>query len=551
MRRSVRKVFACFLALCLAVCSFPVSAAAENETLKITVAADTHYQCAADLGVPSDQYTEYMLEPELYGYASTQGQMPYESEAILSAMLDAFCASDSPYLLIAGDLTCGKRQSHLRLAEFLRRAEQRSGKQIFVIIGNHDCDAESSENYISMEEFREIYADFGYTEAVSRHADSASYAADLGGTHRLIAIDSCIYGEDEGQIGSSVFRFIREQVDAAKRDGRTPIAMMHHSLLPHYELQPMIRRWRYYAKWFADNGVQTVLTGHIHANDVASAVSDRGNTVYDVQTGALIASPNTYRILTCTDDGIQIDSRFITKIDGSLLPDYLTPEQKTLIEADFPAYARRYFENGVCKWMNRNLGSVNRLARWFKLKEGTKAYDAAARLMQRIGAAVGQDIYGETNSIEAALAPYGVSVPTSGYRKPYQAAATIMYGFFHGDEETISSEADVKMLLTCLEGAVLTAVQSGIGDETLRELVLTLTGSTARVPSSALLRHAAEKIALALLQTLAGGFTDDYSAPSDLSVTLSVHTAGRTAPLHIAVRLWNLFLEFWKRVFSA
>ena len=100
MRRSVRKVFACFLALCLAVCSFPVSAAAENETLKITVAADTHYQCAADLGVPSDQYTEYMLEPELYGYASTQGQMPYESEAILSAMLDAFCASDSPYLLI-------------------------------------------------------------------------------------------------------------------------------------------------------------------------------------------------------------------------------------------------------------------------------------------------------------------------------------------------------------------------------------------------------------------------------------------------------------------
>ena len=371
-----------------------------------------------------------------------------------------------------------------------------------------------------------------------------------GGCARLCNIGERSFDELAAHV-KEIFGPAHFFAEKAKQDGRTPIAMMHHSLLPHYELQPMIRRWRYYAKWFADNGVQTVLTGHIHANDVASAVSDRGNTVYDVQTGALIASPNTYRILTCTDDGIQIDSRFITKIDGSLLPDYLTPEQKTLIEADFPAYARRYFENGVCKWMTRNLGSVNRLARWFKLKEGTKAYDAAARLMQRIGAAVGQDIYGETNSIEAALAPYGVSVPTSGYRKPYQAAATIMYGFFHGDEETISSEADVKMLLTCLEGAVLTAVQSGIGDETLRELVLTLTGSTARVPSSALLRHAAEKIALALLQTLAGGFTDDYSAPSDLSVTLSVHTAGRTAPLHIAVRLWNLFLEFWKRVFSA
>ena len=550
MRRAARIVLSCFLALCLAFCTIPVSASDRSEPFTITVAADTHYQCEADLGEPTDQYTDYMLEPELYGYASTQGQMPYESEAIVSAMLDAFTSSDSPVLLIAGDLTCGKRQSHLQFAELLRRAEQKSGKQIFVIIGNHDCDAQSSESRITMEEFREIYAGFGYNEALARHADSASYAVDLGESCRLIAIDSCIYGEDEGEINASVFRFIQEQTEQAKRDGKTPIAMMHHSLLPHYELQPMIRRWRYYAKWFADNGLQTVLTGHIHANDIASAKSDRGNVVYDVQTGALIASPNTYRTLTLADDGIHVESRFITRIDASLLPDYLTQVQRAQIEADFPAYARAYFENGVCKWMNRNLGSVNRLARWFKLKEGTKAYTAAEQLMQKIGAAVGQNIYGESGSIEASLAPFGVTVPASDYKKPYQVAANIMYGFFHGDEATISSEADVELLLTCIEGAVLTALRSGVDSGALRALTEAVAGKASSLPTSAAMRRTAEKIALALLQTLAGGFTDDYSDPSDLSAVLNVSAVENTVPLHFTVRLWRLFLEFWKRIFT-
>lgn len=549
MRRIVRTALCCLLVLCVAVCSFPVFASAEAVPFSITVAADTHYQCADNLGEPSDQYTENLLDRDLFGYASTQGQMPYESEAIISAMLDAFAVSDSPCLLIAGDLTCGKRESHLRLAEMLRRTEQRSGKQIFVIIGNHDCDADDSSGGITMEEFREIYADFGYNEACSRHADSASYAADLGDQYRLIAIDTCIYGEDEGEINTSVFRFIREQTAAAKRDGKTPIAMMHHSLLPHYELQPMIRLWRYYARWFADNGLQTVLTGHIHANDISSAVSDRGNIVYDIQTGALIASPNTYRVLTFADDGVRVDSRFVTKIDTSLLPAYLTQQQKARIAADFPAYARSYFESGVCKWINRNLGSVNRIARWFKLKEGTRAYAAAEQLMHRVGDAIGQDIYGETNSIESALAPYGMSVPPSGFSKPYQAAATVMYGFFHGDEETISSEADTKLLLACIEGAVLTAMQSGIDSAALRDLMNAVSKKTLLLPASARMRQTAETIALALLQTLAGGFTDDQSAPSDLNVTLTFQRAGRTAPLHLAVQLWELFRELWARVF--
>ena len=55
-------------------------------------------------------------------------------------------------------------------------------------------------------------------------------------------------------------------------------------------------------------------------------------------------------------------------------------------------------------------------------------------------------------------------------------------------------------------------------------------------------------IALALLQTLAGGFTDDHSDPPDRQTTLTFQTTGSMTPLHLAAQLWNLFMEFWKRV---
>ena len=557
MKQNLKKALSLLLAVCIAAVSVPLCAAGTEDPLRLLVAADTHFQCAADLGEPDGLYREYMLDPETFGYASTQGQMNYESEAILAALLGAFAASDAKYLLIAGDLTCGKRASHLAFAEHLRKAEAESGRQIFVTVGNHDCAAKSSDDRISMEEFREIYADFGYREALSRHDASASYAVDLDAQHRLLAIDSCIYGEDDGKLSVSVFRWLKEQVKKAKADGKTPVAMMHHSLLPHYELQPMLDNWRFYAGWFADHGVRTVLTGHIHANDISSMVSDRGNTVYDIQTGALIASPNTYRVLTMDQSGVQIESRFITKIDPSLLPDCLTDAQKAKLAEDFSGYAKDYYVSGVCKWLNRNLGSVNRLARWFKLKEGTKAYAAAERLTARLGAAVGQDIYdsGSGASIEAALAPYHIEVPQSAYKKPYEVAAKLMYGFFHGDEDAAGNEADTALLLTCLEGAILTAIQSEPDKAALRPLARALKVKTdlaaaaSSLKTSVWARQLAERMALSLLETLAGGFVDDYSAPGDLNVTLTFgENRADAAPSHLFVQVLRLCAEYGKRM---
>ena len=53
--------------------------------------------------------------------------MHYESEAILAGMLYSFERSDFVYLLIAGNLTCGKRNSRLAFVQLPAQTEQRDG----------------------------------------------------------------------------------------------------------------------------------------------------------------------------------------------------------------------------------------------------------------------------------------------------------------------------------------------------------------------------------------------------------------------------------------
>ncbi len=122
MHKNMKIICSVFMVCCLLCGIVPCSlGVAASDPLQIMVAADTHFQCAADLGAFSDEYTDHLLDPEVYGYASSQGQMPYESEAILAQMLEGFAASDASCLLIAGDLTCGKPQSHRALAEYLKK----------------------------------------------------------------------------------------------------------------------------------------------------------------------------------------------------------------------------------------------------------------------------------------------------------------------------------------------------------------------------------------------------------------------------------------------
>ena len=269
-----------------------------------------------------------------------------ESTALLRAMLEtaAVRQENGKYgmecLLVPGDMTFnGEITAHIEVAELFRTFEARTGIPIFVINGNHDINNYNAVNYAvsdvddptevtSPEAFKDIYAEFGYAQADSYFvptngkAGMLSYTAALPGGYRLIAIDECKYSADvtedgldekEGGITMSaeLAAWVLDETRAAQARGETVLGMAHHSFLSHFDLQSvvtdddMLPNYEKYAYELADAGMHFIFTGHVHANDVTSLVSANGETIYDIQTDALVGTPNTYRevIFTTSNNG--------------------------------------------------------------------------------------------------------------------------------------------------------------------------------------------------------------------------------------------------------
>ena len=68
----------------------------------------------------------------------------------------------------------------------------------------------------------------------------------------------------------------------------------------------------------ADAGVGVVLTGHVHATDIAKdGNKDLTRTIHDISTATCAAYPNPYRLLTINDDEtMSIRTRYITELPG-------------------------------------------------------------------------------------------------------------------------------------------------------------------------------------------------------------------------------------------
>lgn len=550
--------------LCLSILpGTALSASAGDDTLRITVATDTHFSSFSDLGEFPSDYTQVtnidgMLDKDVYYYTSIQGQMDWESKAILKQLLSAFAESDDEFLLLAGDLTSGDRQSHYELAEILRNVEADTGKEIFVTSGNHDV-----EDGVSTDEFMQIYADFGYADALSVHQPSGSYTADLSGKYRLIVIDSSETGDVGGEITPAALDWVRQQAAAAQNDGKTLIAMMHHSLLPHFAVEPMINSSSHAAlvEELAGLGINVFFTGHIHANDISSVKTRSGKTVYDVMTGSLTVYPHAYRHASFSDSGIEISTDYITEIDTADLTQGYNAEQLSRIEENFPAYSYGFFEAGMCRWLNAYAGDGAKVGRKLGFEQDSIAFKLLDHTLTLAGNAINTPIYddGSTpdviDTVEELAKLKGFEIPESDYRMPYQVVAAIMSNFYCGDETDVSFE--VELVYNCLKSLVPRFAETLIFEGTINCLLGSLdiaiapgiltSGLELGIEDMAII----DTIAVSILNSLLKGIANDYSQPGDLNVELNTSTG--TAGLTLFERILRMFIDLFssfKRLFE-
>lgn len=297
--------------------------------LRIAVAADLHYL--------STQLAKDGEALEMYEKATGRGVR--DLHQVLHQVLDDLIKEDIDVLLIPGDLTNhGEQQSHLDLREILMPLHEK-GIQLYVVPGNHDVNIPNALAYtgakatptksISKEEFAEIYAPFGYANALERDEASLSYLAALNDSVWLLAFDTNRYDENTrtpvtaGRIRPETMEWAVNQLNRAKEMGVTVLGMMHHGLVEHLPYQSdlfsayLVEEWEREADKLANAGLKVVFTGHFHSNDVSKRVSPTGQVIYDVETASLAQYPFAYRIMDLQGSALAIETRFVTSVPNN------------------------------------------------------------------------------------------------------------------------------------------------------------------------------------------------------------------------------------------
>lgn len=441
-----------------------VAAASDKDDLCFAIASDLHYSA-------TEEVLEKTNDDPIFWYANRRCAMENESGWIIDEFLNQCAESDDvDFVLIAGDLANKGRtrpEDHYAVAEKLRAFEEKSGKQVYVINGNHDAGENQETNFTL---FKRIYADFGYDQALTMREDDCSYTADLGSKYRLIALDSNHRTKStEDGMTKEKLSWVKEQAELAKKDGRYPILMMHHNLLDHLPIQRVLSRnfiVKFHfttAELFADWGIKTVFTGHEHCSDATVYTSALGNKIYDFTTTSLTMYPLEYRVMKFSDDEIRYEARSVDKIDSEALRSTVegyTDDMINSMNADLAAYSKGFLKAGVRYRLERSLSAEK-----MGIDENAVYYDTVMYAVNKLRSLLSMPLCGE-NSLQAVAKEYGIDIPDSDYETGWDLATNLVAWHYSGGEHFDMDSAEVQTLLKAA-ATILRNDFAGIADDVL------------------------------------------------------------------------------------
>ncbi len=284
---------------------------------------DTHF-FKHSLGCHGKEYDEFMrFEQKCFA----------ETESINNAVFEFLNNTElSDTVLIAGDLSFnGEYESHLGFIELLKKLKE-SGKRIFVITADHDFKRDDDSAFCfdengrhapkaaKRDELFDLYYEYGFKDAIAVDRKHLSYVAQLCDGIRLLALNNDGNCRDFKTYDDEQIAWIKEQTKRAREDGQMMIAMNHYPLLPGQPIFSIVpsavqKNAGEITTMLADEGVHLVFTGHMHNQSINVKVTEKGNKIYDVCTGSIIASPSVMRLVT-------VESSKTVKVETLNCPDF-------------------------------------------------------------------------------------------------------------------------------------------------------------------------------------------------------------------------------------
>ncbi len=250
--------------------------------------------------------------------SKSDGRETYYIEELTDALVFEIQQKEPDVLIVSGDLTHnGEKESHIEIAKKLSKIEE-AGTTVLVTPGNHDINNPYAREFkgneitvtesITPEEFEEIYYKFGFSEAVARDEESLSYLSKVSEDLYVLMLDTNKYELNDkypvtsGVLSKSTLEWVKECGELAEETGAEILGVMHHNLYNHSDILYegfTIDNSEEVLTTFKESGINLVLSGHIHVQDIAS---DKEKTVFDVVTSGFVVYPVTYGKLVYSEE---------------------------------------------------------------------------------------------------------------------------------------------------------------------------------------------------------------------------------------------------------
>ena len=446
----LKKSISIILSLTLILCSLltlTASAEKSGENFGFAVASDIHYvHPVKQVG------TTLADEGWVTTFKSESESLTNQSGYIIDQFLKE-CAENPKcqFVLVTGDLATHGRDyvsEHETVAAKFRKFEQETGKQVYVINGNHD---NAKDMPVDHKKFTEIYHEFGYDEALSTDDGTCSYSANLNDEYTLVALDTCderyrvVPNNDVTRMDWAV-----KQIKAAKKQGKKVIMIMHHNLLEHNPFQKLneknyvVNTPYSFAGLLADLGVKLVFSGHTHCNNVKSYTSFLGNTIYDFSMSSLGNFPAEYKCFNVSDSEINYETKKINHIDADKLAEVCKGYSKDALEM-MKNSLQKYTWSMSYKEYSENLRE-NISPETLGVEESSALYAKLKPITDMIKEMSDTPIYGE-GGIKEQAAEYGLEIPDSEYKTLNDAITLAMLRCKIGDKRYNLGSDDFTVLI--------------------------------------------------------------------------------------------------------
>lgn len=460
-------------ALMMASLSFVTAFAKSDDDfdLGFAVATDLHY-----VHPLSDAQARWSDTVEMTFNSSES--MQNESGFIIDAFLEQCAENDEcDFVFVCGDLvTYGRDRvgDHEEVAAKFRNFEKATGKQVFVINGNHDNGVNSQTDSAK---FREIYHEFGYDTAFSVDETCCSYATELNDKYVLIALDS--FDEQymlANGVDSARLKWVREQAKYAEKNGKYPIVITHHNIAEHQPLEAVLSDKyivsfpKTVATLFAEWGIKLVFSGHTHINDVASYTTPTGKILYDFCNASLNSYPLSYKTFKLTDEKISYETKSVENIDFDALTSVVKSgygsDELKLLKTDFKQFAKEYNCEKALSFVKNGV-----TPEFLGIDNDSALYSTIKKVTDELSDLLKMPLYGE-ESIKAQAQQYSVNVPDTAYNDMYEVIAEVYCAVVSGERYYDFDSPEIQLILGTVETAIHKAVPNAASVEYLALAVM-------------------------------------------------------------------------------